>query len=427
MLKLHHWVSAFLILLLISLPFSKGINSVAIVGLALLAIARLSKSKKIEFQWIIIYPILVWCSLLLSMTYTSNTANGWQQLYHQIHLLLLPLIFIAHQKELKQRFHFYLAIFNLAVGMAALITLGFYVSNEQTAQAIANQFSLLKPYILHEAKDAFGAYSPFLDRLHFGYLVSIALLASLFQIIAGMNSRKLLTGVNILVLFSTLIILGARAAQIGTLLAVLLVTILMHQSILRYLFGTRFSDKMASLIFVVGVLLSVWLLSWLLYKNVPAIQTRYNQMLWEIAVMENNTYTDYSYTHFTSIRRIWSWKNTMTLIQHYPILGVGVGDLNDELALIYQKYSPAFPVNYHQQFLYYWSSAGLLSVVIFIAAFVHFFVAGIKKIQLASKAFYFSFAILYAIIFCLDAPLVYQVGGVSYWWFFLWCLLLQDE
>jgi hypothetical protein len=409
------------------LPFSKGINSVAIVGLALLSVGGIIKSKKIEFQWIVLYPVMVWCSLALSMIYTSNTTNGWQQLYHQIHLLLLPVIFIAHQKELKQHFHFYLVLFNLAVGMAALITLGFYVLNEQTAQTITNQFSLLKPYIIHEAKDAFGAYSPFLDRLHFGYLISIAILTSLFQIMAGVNSRKLLIGINVLVLLGALVILGARAAQLGILLALMLVPILMHQPILHDLFGTRFSGKRASIVFIVAVLLSVLLLSWLLYQNVPAVKTRYNQMLWEIAVMENNTYKDYSYTHFTSIRRIWSWKNTMTLIQQYPLLGVGIGDLNDELALIYQKYSPAFPVNYHQQFLYYWSSAGLLSVAIFMAAFIHFFVAGFRKVHLASKAFCFSFTILYGIVFCLDAPLVYQVGGVSYWWFFLWWLLSQDE
>ena len=148
---------------------------------------------------------------------------------------------------------------------------------------------------------------------------------------------------------------------------------------------------------------------------IPSVQTRYNQMTWELGTFQDGTYKNYDYTHFTSVRRLLSWKHTWKIIQDQPILGVGLGDYNKTMEMAYQKESLHFPVNTHNQFLYYWSCGGILALGAFILILGYWLYRCVSTDKYWTGLLSGVFFTFYGVVFLLDAPLNYQVGSMTFW------------
>lgn len=424
MRQLSKFTHFFFSMLFISLPISKGATSVVVVVLMLLALFKLREGfPKIEKQdWALLSPIAIFVALAISLLYSSDLDRAFALLYRQNAFLFFPIIFYLHKDFLLPRISTYLQSFSYAMLFVALLTLTFFFLPESSTIRITQTLSFLKDYTPQHERIAFGAYSPFIDRLQFGYLLGIALLVQFWAFFQG--KKRFFPAVAALILGFAFLILGARGAQIAFLLAMPIWIVWIYRQYV-HLWVERKIGKFASIVIISLSTLFILLgLPYITYKNVPAFAERYNQLRWEIRVFQLDDLQSHDYVHFTSIRRIMSWNNTCKLIQQQPLAGTGLGDIEKELKVLYKQDALGFPVNSHNQFLYYWASAGLLAFLTFIYSLFLFGRTAWSANKSQYKALNLSFGIFFLIIFLFDIPLVYQVGSTSFYTFYCLFLLL---
>ncbi len=403
---------------------NNGVKSASIP----IAIGTSSGSTKHLSNHLLLLPTCLFIAMAMSLLYSTNSSYGLKILGSQFKFLAIPFIFFVHRHGIKGRTEQYLQLFVTATSFAAFITFLFFLLPNDWGQKIAGSIPLLKDYVVHEKAFAFGVYSPFTERLQFSYLIGVAIFCQLWLLFKRPPRKKLFEGINkIAILLVTLLILGARGAQISFLLASIIWLIggyfyFIHPSIVQK-FHALFSYAILSL----GIGFFLIIAPFLAYKNVPAVKVRYDQMQWEIKTFQNGTYLNYDYTHFTSIRRLLSWRNSWTIIKNNPILGVGIGDYQTEMQKEYAKDKLGFPVNTQSQFLYYWTASGLLGVlsILFLLSYAIFLF--LLKSTTPLKLFGLSFLIFYSLLFLFDAPLNFQVGSMTFLTFFSFLAILQDK
>lgn len=426
------------------LPFSKGVAAAAYVLLLILSCVRiffkkyffrttavqqvaLAKVYDANSKKSLLAPFFLYLALLLSLLYTTDYQSGIRLLVSQSKMLGIPFIFLVNHDLLLQKNDTYLLFFIRVTSLAALITFSFFLLPSSTVAAIAAAIPLLKEYVVHEKVYAFGAYSPFLDRLQFSYLLGGAFFLALWRLLKLTNQARRFSDYLYLVIpFLCLLILGARGAQLGFLIGggVWLIGIYLYyvHSVLKISLGGLLSYS----ILLLGLFLTTCCLPFLIYKQVPAVKMRYDQLRWEIGTFQDNTYQNYNYIYFTSARRFLSWRNSWQIVQQQPLLGVGIGDYEAEMKAIYQQDQLGFPVNTHSQLLYYWTCAGILGIGLFLLIWGHWFYCMLRATDYWTRILACSFFAFYTFVFLLDAPLNFQVGAMTFWFFYAYIGLMGD-
>lgn len=414
---------------MIGLPFSKALVSIAFVGLCLVTIYTFLKNRPplpSGLLWLL--PISIFVAAAISLSYSTNINQGIKILGSQFKFLAIPLIFIIHQKGIKGRVYQYLQLFITATSIAAFLTFLFFLMPVELVQRITETIPLLKEYIAHDKALAFGVYSPFTERLQFSYLIGVALFFQFWLLFKRTpNSSLIKPIIQIGILLLTLLILGARGAQISFLMASTVWVIggyfyFIHPKLIR-----QFNSVLSYSVLGICLIIFFIVAPLVTYKKVPAVKVRYDQMQWEIGTFKDGTYPNYDYTHFTSIRRLLSWKNSWAIIKDNPILGVGIGDYPAEMEKEYAKDKLGFPVNTQSQFLYYWTASGILGLcsLIFLLGYAAFHT--LRQNLLALRLISLSFLIFYSLLFLFDAPLNFQVGSMTFLIFYSFLTILNFE
>jgi len=399
-------------------------------------------------------PISLFAAMAISLSYSTNISQGLKVLSSQFKFLAVPLIFLVHRHGIKGRILQYFQIFITATSFAAFVTFLFFLLPNDWVQKIAEAIPLLKDYVVHEKALAFGVYSPFTERLQFSYLIGVAIFCQLWVVFGLLktdgvsspypppegenssanryhNAKKennyFLPIFKLIILFLTLLILGARGAQISFLIASIIWLISGYLSFIHPSINRRFNALFSYSILGLSLVFFLGIAPFVAYKKIPAVKVRYDQLKWEIGVFQDGTYENYDYTHFTSIRRLLSWKNSWTIIKDQPILGVGIGDYKAEMEKEYARDKLGFPVNTQSQFLYFWTASGILGwlSLLFLLGYPMFRFFKEKRIPL--KLFGLSFLIFYSLLFLFDAPLNFQVGNMTFLTFYGCLVVLIDE
>lgn len=405
------------LLLFLALPLSKALASIAVgilVGTAIFNFPNRSRIQIPNYWWL---PILLFLFLFVSVWYSNDYEEGWKVLYRQNTLIFLPFAFWVHSAICRSYFRRAMQVFLLSNTIAAICTLLFFFLPENQTIQLTNTFSFLQPYISHEKTHAFGTYSPFIDRLHFSYLLGTSILVNGCLLVEKRRSFLWISTLFIQVI--CFLILGGRGAQLAALASGLVGALLIYLQFIHPFLVPKISRLGSLGILFVGLTIGGLLLPYVAYKNVPAIAMRYDQLIWEISTLNDGTYVDFSYEHFTSLRRKVSWQTTWQSIQEQPILGVGIGDHNSILEAQYANGKFDIPINTHQQFLYYWMVAGAFAFIIFLAACLYFIILAIQQKIWLERLLLLCFITFYGIVFCLDSPLIYQTGGLAFWSFYL--------
>ena len=97
--KIFH---ALFCLLLIGLPFSKAVVSIAFVGLVLITIFTFFKNKPSfpnSILWLL--TIGIFAAMAISLSYSTNINQGLTVLGSQFKFLAIPLIFLVHRYGIK--------------------------------------------------------------------------------------------------------------------------------------------------------------------------------------------------------------------------------------------------------------------------------------------------------------------------------------
>ncbi len=421
-------------LFLIALPFSKGIHSVAYVGLLVASMVGFFIGRRdfyeSDFLKKTLFPVFILMgTLAISLLYTQQIDEGLTILLSRSKMIGVPLILALNADLIRKRYFHYVFIFIRGVAIAACITCLFFCLPASIVQALTNTTTFLQEYIIHEKTYAFGGYSPFIDRLQFSYLIVIAFFLecwSTYQLVPPKRFPYLPINFHSIILLVTLVILGARGAQLGFLLGIGVWIIGIYFQYGHPKIMARSGTAISYLLLIGGLGITTILLPFLAYKTIPTLQERYNQLKWEIGTYQDGTIEAYDYTHFTSIRRLLSWQHSWTLIQEQPLLGTGIGDYRLALEKSYAKDRLTIPVHTHSQFLYYWVSAGVFALLAFVGLMIYWLYQGIRQNQYWKSVLFISLFAFYLLVFLLDAPLNFQVGAMSFWWLYAFLLIRED-
>ncbi len=421
-------------LFLIALPFSKGIVSVAYVGLLVVSLVGIVVGRSAFYESIILKQILLPVFILIgtlgiSLLYSEDINEGLKILLSQSKMIGIPLILALNADLIRKRYCHYVFIFIRGVAIAACITILFFCLPASVVQTLSNTTGFLQEYIVHEKAYAFGGYSPFIDRLQFSYLIVVAFFLecwSTYHLTPPKNFPYLPINFHSSILLIALVILGARGAQLGFLLGIGIWIVGIYLQYGHPKMAAQKGSAISYLILIGGLVCTTVLLPFVAYQTIPTLQERYDQLKWEIGTYQDGTIQNYEYTHFTSIRRLLSWKHSWELIQAQPLLGTGIGDYRLELEEAYAKDQLTIPVHTQSQFLFYWVSSGILSFLVFIGLLGYWLLQGIQQNQYWKKVLFISLFAFYILVLLLDAPLNFQVGAMTFWWIYSFLLIRED-
>lgn len=407
------------IALMVSLPLSKAVSSVALTALVILGIiVRFTQVKtKQKFND---NPIWALCSLyvayIIGCFYSADTTQAFWFLYRANGLWLSPLAVLLHLPLIIEQHKFYLKIFIFGNLLACASTLLLYTMPEARVIYLIEQLNgILSPYTSTVDRLSFGLYSPFIDRLQFGNLIGISILAVIWLWGETINKKQNFYALsNLFILLVTHLFLGARAAQLGSLVSMaLLALVALAQIIYKKLKGS-ISKTAVVVITTIFVLSITLLLPYLSYHFVEPVKVRYEQLRWEVDMVLNHDFKATSYEHFTSLRRIVSWQNLWELVKQHPIMGIGTGDYNAELDKIYANDSLHLPRNSHSQYLQIWATVGIWGLLVFLGSLIYWLYA--LSCQANRWLFSFGGAVLlfYSVVFLFDAVLLRQVDNMAF-------------
>lgn len=426
---LSRLINALWYVLLFSMALSKGAASVALVALAVLGVVqwwRQHRQQQLAQQPSLLLaegyrysPIGALAALfgayMVGCAYSSDLGAGCTFLYRANGLWLSPLVVALHLPLVARQYVRYGWALVGGTALACAVTLCLYALPETTVQQIVQHSGgLLSPYIPAADRLAFGLYSPFIDRLQFGNLIALSLLVGVALWYNPQSSRLVYVGrlLLLLLLLVTQLVLGARAAQLGTLLAMAWLCMLLLATQVYHLLQRRWGKMSVLLLTAICVAGMAVALPYAAYRYIPAVNSRYHQMEWEVDMLLYHDFHTVDYQHFTTLRRIVSWQNTWSIIQQHPLLGVGTGDYYTVLRTAYDHDQLDLPTNSHSQYLQVWATVGLWGLVVFIASLVYWYVAlvgrGVRSLWYVGSAV----LLFYGVVFLLDAVLLRQVDNV---------------
>ena len=280
---------------------------------------------------------------LLGLLWTSNYSQSGLDLQIKLTLLLLPIILSSFQIDAifinKIRRYF---IGGVLVSCIYLLIIAFarYFKNGQLSVFFYSEFS-----------------SSIMHPTYFSLYLNAALLFVLHEMILSIHRRTIWMGAAfMIVFFSMIILLAARTAEATALISVLVMIVLYwkKKGSYRFIYPLLF-------VFVMSSILQIVILK---YSN------RFAQV--EVAVENTIASTNESFNSTTG--RIEIWRETISLLPDYWLLGTGTGDVKDVLNKEYQENDFAYgyekSLNAHNQYLQSFLALGIIGLLLFILTII---------------------------------------------------------
>ena len=295
--------------------------------------------------------VLLYLLHLLSIFYTENYSEGWNDLRLKISFLLLPFFMMTVQFIYNEQRMFILKLFAVLMVLMALTDLTnafleyFVNGNQETF------YYIHLPYVLA-------------SKVHYvAWYYSFAIFISIYHLISS-HSNRTLWFLGLLILLFSLILLSSRAF----ILAFIVVFIL---SFLKW-FKTAKTSR-----FMLAKLLSFAALFIFTLLLIPSTNLRLNDTVVELQKM-------FGYdTPKQTNARVFIWRYGADLIAKNPIFGFGVGDAKGELSVALESCDAMFwngerniPIqdknyNFHNQFMQTWAEVGIFGFLILLFIMIH--------------------------------------------------------
>ena len=392
---------------------SKGIGNVSVGVLFLLSVITLNYKDFLtncfhfKHVWALSFMFLI---LILGLFYTSDLAEGVYVLKQNIRFLFIPLLLLMNVQLIKEYRNLLLFFFVIATSTGGLFTVILNYLNEPLVIKISEFTPFLQKYIQHHNRAMFGAYSPFYDRIQYANSLGIAVITGLYLI--SVQYKRLFVFLSLLILIYASIILGGRGGQLALLGALFTYfSVLMYRKWAHYLIE-KLGKPLTLAVISFSILFLFLLTPLLVYKYNDNVKKRYSLMKWELETFYTGEPNKEALIHFTSVRRLVSWKNTWEIIRKNPVFGVGTGDYKAALTAVYKIDGYDFPENSHSQYLYFWAMLGIVGLSFFIGIIVYW----VNHIKSGFKEYSYglSFIIFYAIAMLPDAVLIQQMDNLTF-------------
>ena len=295
--------------------------------------------------------VLLYLLHLLSILYTENSSEGWNDLRLKISFLLLPFFMTTVQFIYNEQRMFILKFFAVLMMLMALTDLT-YAFLEYLVNGNQETFYYTNlPYVL--------TY-----KVHYvAWYYSFAIFISIYHLISSQLNRTFWF-LGLLILLFSLILLSSRTF----ILAFIIVFIM---SFLKWFKTAKLSRLMwAKVLSIVAFFI-------LSLVFIPSINLRLNDTVVELQKM-------FGYdTPKQTNPRVFIWRYGADLIVKNPIFGFGVGDAKGELSVALESCSAMFwdgerkvPIqnknyNFHNQFMQTWAEVGIFGFLILLFLMIH--------------------------------------------------------
>lgn len=279
---------------------------------------------------------------LISSMMSTNMEAAIVRLRIALPLFFLPIAFALLPPFSKKEYQQLLFVFLFGMSLACLgVLINYGLNYEEMQQLLVVSKAIPTPN---------G------DHIRFSLMINLAVFAGFWllqeQFCWRHKNEKWLIGALVLFLMLTLHLLSVRIGMVILYLGIS-ITMLYYMLYKRYYW--------LGLVLIGGILV----VPYLAYRYVPSIQTKVDLTRHNWNMYQQGTYGEYSDT-----RRLLSYEIAWDVAKQAPWLGVGVGDLNDEQARLYQKKYPDQKVMYpHNFFLTIYAATGILGLLFFLVCF----------------------------------------------------------
>ena len=343
-------------------------NSYAIILFALVCVW--SSLKKVEgrrkVKWrikhhhkLLLKTTLIFYVFVLSLSYTKNLAEGLSSLQHLSALFVIPIIiFLFMERITKKELNFILWLFVFVCVIHA-----FYLHYNFLALGLYNKTLEAKFYDLpfRDAVMNLKYESQHPTYVSLWYTLSIAILLNALPA-KFKGFKSILSGILIIlavaVFVGTMVLLSSR---IGVISLILVLGLFIYMRSKRMVRWTLF------IVLFFALLLS--------FKNISYLSSRF------ITEFRVTTLAPPEGQMHNSINiRIGIYQCALDIIKKNPIIGLGIGDVQDELNKCYTRYNTDAYVtitNSHNYFLNVLLVAGIVGLIVFLYMFYIFFKFGI--------------------------------------------------
>lgn len=341
---------------------------------------------------------------LTSLLYTTNISSGWRGLEVKLSYLAFPLFLPIIFNSTKLNIYF---LFKIMV-VSGLI---YCVSSFIRAGLIYLDTNNISDLLSSNLGFRIGQTHPFVHPTYVSlYLNFLILFLSYNLIKKELQIKKIVLSLGTILLF--LIFILFSSSKLGILLMSVNVFI-----ILTYYAITKSKIRQALILFSIFSIVSV-----VGIYNSP-LKIRFQQAYKEVFHGNKNA-KDYQMSTGT---RIWTWKTTVEVIKENPVIGVGIGDIRDELIKQYKEFGitdkSRTRLDSHQQFLQTFATIGLSGITCLLFLFFILFRKAIKT----KNIILFSFTLFYFLFGLTESMLETQAGIVFFTFMSLLLFQLPKE
>lgn len=336
-----------------------------------------------------------------SLVYTENLRQGAVNLFGRLSLVLFPVCLASPKERILRNLKNLMKMFVYATVSFLLFCFGFALYRSVTLLEGVWKFN---PHPVEYDWLNYFYSSEFTVDIHPSYL-SLFIVLSIFIalesfFLQGNNIKKRISW-----LFTAFFLIASvyfASSRAGILALIVLLPVYFLSKIINH--GER---KYSWVILIAAALISLFLIQ----KN-----EKVN------GLMERVTVANIFKNKNTVDNRLLIWKSAFEIISDNPILGVGIGDVRDELVQEYEKIGASDLIaeryNAHNQFIEICLESGIIGILLFLWIFVQMILIAFRERNLLYGIF-----IIMMIIFFMFETTLYRLAGVTFFSLFSFFLL----
>lgn len=321
------------------------------------------------------------------MLHTENKPSGWFDLEVKFSLLLLPVLFYTKPAFLKKNIIIILLAFTAGCAIAALLC---FIRAYPTYLANNRELAYMQ----------YGYFSVFLNPSYFAMYILFSI-AIVLHFLVSKESISLIIKLCSFILFAVLGIsfffISSRAGDIAAIILIISITLFYMAAKKKWLY---LLIALASLIVLPALFIK--------------LNPRHNSVI--ALIMGKDKFMKES-TDQNVVARYLIIKSCAVVASQNLFLGVGAGDVKDELAEQYKKMNAAFAfrenLNAHNQYLETLLGMGVVGLIALLALLGTLLYKGFKKKNLLLL----SFSVITATHFLFESMLNTQAGVVFFAFF----------
>jgi O-antigen ligase len=277
---------------------------------------------------------------LFSYFNSENKTEYWNVLKNKIPFLFIPISILSINSLSKMQLKLIKYVFIICSLLSSIWSYYQYFQNPEKYIELYSVGQVI-PTIIH--------------HISFSFLLIVAILFVLTNVLNANNKIEILFNLILLLWFTYFIhLLSVRTG-----------IVLLYISFFLFALSTLIVHKR---VVFAGGLIAILILSFnYSYQKIPTIKNKVDYTVYSLKQYRNNSDT---FNQTSDTRRILSDKIGLSIIQEHKYVGVGFGDIQDEMIFIYKTKYPAFTKEVyskiHNQYLYVTASVGLILGIIFI-------------------------------------------------------------